>query len=114
PRRAQPHADIAADDKLAASDAGVSRGSTVDEAAGRVHEQRQLVVPPLTERAGAELLAHVLGDLLLVGFGAVLSGDDDRGDVARVVAVVVERDLRLAVRTQPRVLAGVAIVSHRL
>ena len=52
------------------------------------------------EHARPELLADVFGDLLLIGVGRVLRRDDDRGDFLRLVVLVEDGDLRLAVGTE--------------
>jgi hypothetical protein len=72
----------------------------------------QLVVPPLAERARPEILAHVLGDALLVGRGRVLRGDDHGADVASARSVVHHRDLRLAVGAEEVDLVRLAILGE--
>ena len=86
-------AAVAVDDDPA-GDAGVGRRATVNEAAGRVHKQCQLVVHRWpSARPGS----RTYGDPLLSGGGAEWRHD---GGDSRIGAVIGERDLRLAVGAQ--------------
>src|SRR5690606_14434114 len=59
------HAAVRIDDDLAAGDTRVRGRAALHEAARRVHDQPQRVVPPFAERLGHELLCAEPADLLL-------------------------------------------------
>ncbi len=99
------HAAVRVDDDLAAGEAGVAHRAADLEAAGRVHEETValgLQLDAVVEE-GLELrLHHELADVggeegVEVDVRRAPRGDDDRVQTDRLVAVVLDGDLGLAV-----------------
>ncbi len=105
-------AAVGVDDDLAAGDAGVGGGTAVAEVSRRVHVELRRAVPPVTKHAGAEHLAHVLRNGLLVRRLGVLRRDYHRGDFAWLVPLVEDRHLGLAVGAEEIDCPGLAILGE--
>ena len=94
-------AAVGVDDDLAAGDAGVAVRPADHEASRRVDVDLRVLVHQLRgDHAVDDLLGDVFLHRLLRDERAVLGGKDDRVDPHRRVAVVLDRDLRLAVGPQ--------------
>jgi hypothetical protein len=102
------HAAVGVDDDLAAGQAGVAHRSAEDELAGRVDQQPHVGgVEGRQVDSARHRAEHLLADVGVeqavdVDVGGVLAGDDDGVQPHRLVAVVLDGDLRLAVRAQVR------------
>jgi hypothetical protein len=102
-------AAIGVDDDLAAGQAAVAVRAADHEAPGRIDVVDRAVVEILgRDHRLNDLLDDPFPDLLLGDLGVVLSGDHHGADAHRLLAVVLDADLRLAVRTQPGELPGAA------
>ena len=95
-------AAVGVDDDLAAGDAGVAVRAADDESAGRVDEDARLACRIISAGITRLTIFSVMSSrsVSLVHVGAVLGRDDDRVDADRLVAVVFDADLRLAVGPQ--------------
>jgi hypothetical protein len=114
------HAAVRVDDDLASGQTAVAVGAADHEAAGRVDPELGLVVEQLGRQHRPD---HLFDDrfleLLVLDVGRVLGREHDRVDAlgrAAVVAVL-DRDLALRIRAQPRQLAVLAqgrLLPHQL
>ncbi|CDB87766.1 putative uncharacterized protein PY07799 [Firmicutes bacterium CAG:170] len=108
-------AAVGIDDDLAAGQAGVADGAADDKAAGRVDEEARVRI----EQAGGQirlddLFDHGLAQIGDGNVGGMLRGDDDGVDALDgAILCVLDGDLALAVRTEPRQLAVLTFGSQR-
>jgi hypothetical protein len=93
---------------LATGQAGVALGAADDEAAGRVDQEACALEQCRRDHRLDDLLDHRLGQRLVRDVGGVLGRDDDRVDAHRAAVDVLDGDLRLRIRAQPRQLAVAA------
>ena len=84
-------------------------GPPIDEAAGRVHVHDRVGCAELgRDRRQDHVLDDLLAEALRPDIGVVLGGHDHGPHAGRPAMLVLDRDLRLAVRAEVRELAGLA------
>jgi len=110
---------VRVDDDLSSSDTGISGRTTNVEFAGGVNHVNSV----FQELGGADLLDDLLDESLSDGFvgdlGVVLGGDENVEDSGRLEVLslvfgdlVLDNDLRFAVRSEPFNLTRVSLSSH--
>ena len=103
------HAAVGVDDDLAAGETGVPLRTTDDEVAGGVDEILGLLGEHVfRQHLFDDLLDAEFFDLGVLHIGRVLSGNHDIDDAGRTTIDILDRHLRLGIRTQPLDLAGLA------
>ena len=103
------HPAVAVDDDLAPGQPGVAHRPAGDEPTGRVDVHDRVLRAQLwRDRREDDRLDDVGAEPLRADVGIVLRGDDDGPHPLGDAALVLDRDLRLAVRPQVRQLAGLA------
>src|SRR6266446_1493231 len=103
------HAAVSIDDNLSSCQTTVAFRTTDDETAGWIDQETSVAIEHLRRD---DLLDDALdddfGNFLVLHIVGMLVGDDDGVDAHRLVAIVLDGDLCLAVRAQPWNLAGLA------
>ena len=104
------HSAVRVGDNFAAGQAGIALRTADDETSGRVDVDARLSV---AHRRRDDVIDDFLGDFVTNDFerdiGIVLRRDDDRIDANGLIAVVLDRDLRLAIGPQ---IGNVAVFAH--
>src|SRR4029079_18908309 len=92
---------IGVDDDLPSGQAGVALRTAGDESSGRVDVELRVGVEQLRRNDGLDdVLEHGLGQVAVADRRRVLRGNDDRARADRPLSLVLDRDLRLAVRAK--------------